>query len=545
MSQKVPSERRRSVVRVTIRAADCQDTGVGVVIARRPYVVLVPGHLLGLLEEGRSTSVLVDGAPCGGATILPSPALGRDCLSVLRLHGHGKCARGVVPIHVPKSPDNLSVGQSVSTRSPLHEPGMKGRIIDVRDRADGVSIVTDIPISSGDSGSPVLASGRLVAVCQGMMRRFGIDSAVAVPLSQDGLRELRGLRRRFRANLITALGAALLAAIIAFAGFTVYSLNTFTLASIRVSEDGGELIGMNAQKLTLHSSWIRSFDTPIRRTEVYSSQVDGAADRIAVGTQYANGINGAICVLDSAGRTLWSYAVPDGECIYASSTETYDGYLVDVIHVADLDQDGSNEILVAFVHVNHEPCKLVVFDRSGTLLAEYWHPGYIRTIATGLVGGEDAPLVVLSASNNALATEWWNPQTLFAFRKTNISGQGPPYDYLGAATRDDIPHGSELWYLVIDNPDPDRIRAKCREIDIRDFDGDGVNDIQAALTDGRFYRLDENGATVSVKLGDAFQRDFPGLQAPPLIDVWAYIAALRGDAVSADRSLTDLPGERE
>jgi hypothetical protein len=209
---------------------------------------------------------------------------------------------------------------------------------------------------------------------------------------------------------------------------------------------------------------------------------------------------------------------------------------VDVIHTADLDQDGSNDVLAAFVHNHHEPCKLVAFDGNGTILGEYWHPGYIRTIGSGPVGPNGDMLVVASASNNALANDWWNPQTIFAFRGTDIAGQGPPYDYLGAANRPDIPHGSELWYKVILNPDPERIRAKCTEIDIRDFNGDGVNDIQAVLNDGRFYWLDEDGTTLSIKLGDFFRRDFPGVEPPPLVDVGSYLRQLREGNEGSDTS---------
>jgi len=83
--------------------------------------------------------------------------------------------------------------------------------------------------------------------------------------------------------------------------------------------------------------------------------------------------------------------------------------------------------------------------------------------------------------------------------------------------------GTEIWYHVIINIDPEFRRAKCYELDIQDFDGDGEQEIQAALTDGRFYYLDASGSQVNVTQGDSYQRDFPGIDPPPLADLWEYL----------------------
>jgi hypothetical protein len=98
----------------------------------------------------------------------------------------------------------------------------------------------------------------------------------------------------------------------------------------------------------------------------------------------------------------------------------------------------------------------------------------------------------------------------------------PPYDYLGAGDREDLRPGTELWYKDILHPDPDRFRAKCYSIEIRDIFGDGASLIQAAVEDSRFCYLNEVGETVHVKLGDHWHRDYPGEEAPPLVDFWDY-----------------------
>ncbi len=521
MFRKTESDDRLSVAQVMIQAADCQDSGIGVVVARRPFALLIPSHLIELVEQGQSRAILINGIRYEGAKILPVPALQRDHLSILQFRK--KRPRDLISAHLPRQSVQLRPDQSILLQRPAPESDTIGKVLDVRERGDGVSVITNIEVSAGDSGSPLLVSGQLAAVCQGMIHREGAGTAVAVPLSHDSLSELRKLRHRHQIGLLSVLCAALLAVAVMFGGFALYSANTFSLASIEVPEDGNMVLARNAQALTLRSSWSRSFDTPIRRSLAFSSRVGGDRNRIAVGTAYEDGIDGAINLLDSNGNIVWSYSVPDGECIYSTTELTFDGYLVDTIHIADLNEDGLNELLVAFVHNYFEACKLLVFDLSGEILAEYWHPGSIQTIATGRVGEANDVMVVVSASNNAIKTDWWNPQTLYAFRGLDIAGQGPPYDDLaGGGGGEYFSPGTELWYYIIVNIDPDFVRANCYEICIDDFDGDGVNEIQAALTDGRFYYLDGSGAQTRIDLADRFHRDFPDVDPPQLVDIWEY-----------------------
>jgi hypothetical protein len=159
---------------------------------------------------------------------------------------------------------------------------------------------------------------------------------------------------------------------------------------------------------------------------------------------------------------------------------------------------------------------------KGEILAEFWHPGYIRTIVTGKVGVSDDVFVVVSASNNAIKNEWWNPQTLFAFRGLDISGQAPPYTGSSGSPSALAP-SHELWTWVIVNEDPENTRARCTDFNLVDLDGDGLREIQVPLSDGRFYALNESGDVVGVELGDRYVQAFPNSSPPPLVELWEYI----------------------
>ena len=510
------------VVRIAIRANGSEDRGVGIVVRRRPLALLVPSHLIVLLEEGAVDSIHVDGVPYDRARILPTPALGIDHLSVLGFDGPADRRVRGIPF-VRSSAPAVSSGQDVAVCVPSDpsEPFRTGRIVDVREARQQISLQTDVPLDHGESGSPIFVDDRLIGVCQGRSVEGPIGHAIAIPFSDDALAELRRIQRQGRMRRLAIAGAVLLTLTIALVGFAVQSWLGFVPGSVEVSEDGGMLTVHNARPITLRSTWTRAFDTPIQRYLPIIGD-DGAIDAIAVGTTIENGVDGAIHLLDRIGRTLWSYAIPDGECIYSSSQETFDRFLVNDIHAADLDGDGASELLVSFVHEHFYPCKLVVFDPAGEILAEYWHHGYIRTLTVDHVGSsgavEAAPLVVLSASNNALKTSWWNPQVLFAFRGLDISGQSPPYLGTNGSSEDTAP-GSELWYRLIVNIDPELKRAKGYKLDILDSDGDGVAEIRASLTDGRFYYLDEHGTQLRVDLGDRFLQDFGDVEIPRLEEI--------------------------
>lgn len=135
----------------------------------------------------------------------------------------------------------------------------------------------------------------------------------------------------------------------------------------------------------------------------------------------------------------------------------------------------------------------------------------------GQVGHEPAPLVV-SARNNAIKTDWWNPQALFAFGGLDIAGQTPPHSGSNGGGGG-LKARTELWCRVIEDVDPELKRAKCYKIDVVDSNGDGAAEIRAALTDGRFNYLGEHGIERRVDLGDQFLKGFPDAAPPPLTEL--------------------------
>lgn len=517
-----------SVVRVVVQAANCQDSGIGIVIARHPLTLLVPSHVIELVSEGRSKGIQINGVNYENAKILPAQALQRDHLSVLQFPK--RTHRDLSPAHLPKRGLLFTPGQPISLQRVSSESSASGRVVDVREHGQGKSIITDIEVSTGDSGSPLLVSGKLAAICQGMIQNEGSGNAVAVPLSSDSLAELKRVGRRHRVSVVGTLLAIFMTAFLSLVGFALYSSTSFTLAGVEVSQDGNSVTATNAQAITLHSSWTKPFYPTIRESLALASKTGGNLDRVAIGTNCGDDVGGSFTLLDSRGHQRWSYAVPNGECIYSTETVAYNNFLVGGIYTADLNQDGHTELLVTFMHDHFFPCKLVVFSMAGDILAEFWHPGYIRTIVASKVAESDDILVIASASNNRLKTDFWNPQTLFAFRGLDISGQAPPYTGTSGSPSELAP-SHELWTWVIVNVDPLLKRAICSSFNIVDTNGDGIDDIQAVLSDGRFYNLSESGEVLSVDWGDRYDEMFPDGPVPALVELWDYIEKNKPDTL--------------
>jgi len=505
-----------TAVRLIVRSKEYEDAGVGIAISRRPFILLVPDHVLTVMEQGADT-ILVDDQEFPDARRLPAPALAEDHLALLQLGG--KALKNVAPARLPRSPVDLTIGRPIRMIS-VGSTSRFGTVAEIQMHGEQWSVVTDVDVRPGESGSALMVGDELAGVCQGRVTTDQGGRAVAVPLSCDALRELRTVRNRRGVRTLTVLTSLLLIAALGFGAIAVRSSTTFALAGVEVEEGSSTITARNGQVLTFRSSWSRAFETRIRRFEMISPEVGGEPSHVAVGTIPEDGTNGAFILLDELGAELWRYSVPDGECIYQSSSKTYDLYLVDLIYCEDPDADGENELLVVFVHDHHEPCKLVVFEFSGEIIAEYWHPGYIRTMAVGSVGDPASPpLVVVSSSNNAIKTSWWNPQTLFAFDGLNISGQAPPYEGASGPPAA-LAEGTEVWYRILHNIDPERLRALIYKIDIDDYSGDGRNEIRAATSDGRFYYVNEHGDTLWVERADRWYQEFDDATPPPPLTVF-------------------------
>ena len=334
----------RSVVSVVVSSSEGEDRGVGVVFSERPLTILVPLHLVVTLEADSDVRVLINGEEWTNPRLLKTPGLERDDLGLLRLSGGG--ARGLSGVRLPRHAPAVVAGQAVSLYA-SHDGRLdsrEGHILEVTRQGDGSTILTDIAVSPGDSGSALVADNQLVGICQGMQPGEGAGNAIGVPLSNESLRELRRFRQRAGVRWLIGLLGGILVVLVGLVTFWGVSQQTFVIGGIERMEDARSLRVSNARTFSLAPFWTRTFASPIFCYSHVAECPGGCCSHVAVGTSSVDGDFGALTLLDSRGDIEWSYEVPDGECIYVSDEEVYDGFFPDLLLSGDLDGDGTNEL---------------------------------------------------------------------------------------------------------------------------------------------------------------------------------------------------------
>ena len=189
-------DKQLAMVNVSIKSKLTEDRGVGIVIVRHPMTLLVPLHLITALDDDPTAQLAVNGYVYAQTTVSSSPELERDELALIRLRGPRRGAFG--PIRIPRREVRLRPGQKIAISAAANSanPVRLGAIVEVRERTHGTTVVTDIEVEHGDSGSALLVNRQLVAVCQGMVPNEHGGVAIAMPLSARTLEQLWKLRRR-------------------------------------------------------------------------------------------------------------------------------------------------------------------------------------------------------------------------------------------------------------------------------------------------------------------------------------------------------------
>jgi hypothetical protein len=503
--------------KIIIRSEQYEELGSCIILQTRPLTVLVPSHVCVSIEDGTAQSIVVDTIEYGEFRLLPTPFLEREHLSIIRFKGNA--FKNLDSVAIPRRPASLVEGcpvECLKQTSDEASPSVHGELTRIIKKGTETTLITSLPASPGDSGSPLLAKKQLVGICVGMTATDDGNKAVAVPLSQVALREIRNItlhRSRF------AVFATLAVVLLLLSGLVVRSWTTFDIAGVDGPMNSSQseiktpntITAQNSQLLTFRSTWSRTFPTSIRWWVPFSSTsgID-RIDYIVIGTRAEEGTHGSLFLLDNMGRTVWSYTVPDGNCVYSNDKETFNGFNVYRAFVGDLTGDGQNEVLASFVHDFWYPCEILIFSLSGEVLGEYWHPGYVRTFAIGKVGNSETPMLIMTGSNNRFRAldSPWNPQGLMAFDVAALSGEAPPYTGSGE-------QGNVLWYYLLPDVDAEH-KSSIVDIVIADSDGDGITELLARTSDDRFYYLNEDGEVLRVELGDEYLKEFGNIAAPEL-----------------------------
>ncbi len=254
------SRLRNSAVRIVAHSSEGGAIiGTGVVLWRRPLLVLTAAHVLEVLEKDTTPAITIDGVPHLLRRDIRLPGGQEDLISVLSTRG--RIQRWICSARLPRRPLPLSDGQTIALEV---EAGgyckrIEGQVLEVVREGGDETIYLDVPISEGDSGAPVFANSVLAGVCQarGAASKGGL--AIANPLAADSLAEIRqlvGEARRPRVVLAAILACCVLASLGAFiwrGGFSPQvGIDCRIHPQVSVSLDGAKVHYMPGEALSLH-----------------------------------------------------------------------------------------------------------------------------------------------------------------------------------------------------------------------------------------------------------------------------------------------------
>jgi DNA-binding transcriptional regulator YiaG len=175
-------------------------------------------------------------------------------------------------------------------------------------------------------------------------------------------------------------------------------------ASFRV--EPSRLVVLNAAGREL---WRASFDEPLN-LEAYSSALreekrrfwtgdlngDGSKRVLFAKTPSGMGGSSYLVCFDERGVEQWRFR--PGRPVSSPVESFADTFAVANFMVAPLGPDGANEIIVTSVQLPYYPDQVVLLSRTGKVLSEYWHSGYLEHIA---VMGHDIYLAGVSNGYHA------------------------------------------------------------------------------------------------------------------------------------------------
>jgi len=145
-------------------------------------------------------------------------------------------------------------------------------------------------------------------------------------------------------------------------------------------------------------------------------------------------------------------------------------YIVDA-KIADVDNDGRDEVITIARHSPYYPGQVAVFDDNCNLKGRYWNPGHLYSLVLSDIDADGIPELIVGGTNNDLLPGLTVP-VIFALDGTSVSGQAPPY------YGNNVPPGSPRWYTQVngDNGGIKKISFSGNKIlGNTGVDGSGIN----------------------------------------------------------------------
>jgi hypothetical protein len=215
-----------------------------------------------------------------------------------------------------------------------------------------------------------------------------------------------------------------------------------------------------------------------------------------------------ICFSDK-GKILWEHHA--GRRMTYGSKEYSADYKISAINVADLDGDGTDEILVIGRHIPYFPTQIVLLDHTGRSLGEYWHSGGIADYAFLDLDADGNKEVILAGLNN----EWRSP-CCAVLDLSQFKGASPQTeDYY---TCQGVENGFEKYYFLFPRNSLDlSIDLNNAVTKVDTFENKIITFVSKYAP--IIYEFDFDMQLVGIDLTHQFMNDFENLKKAGEIDL--------------------------
>ncbi len=230
------------------------------------------------------------------------------------------------------------------------------------------------------------------------------------------------------------------------------------------------------------------------------ADLDGDGSReVVVGVDNGGEDTGKVIAFDCKGDRSWS-------------TDTgppfnYDGGHGDrmvVTRLAAGDLFGSGQQQIVSLSQDSQgfyPSRLCIFDSDGRLRSSYWHPGHLHRLAFGSETPGDAKRIFVSGVNNDLRSAFQAGGNVpVVFMLDPHSVGGEAPPYAGRSGR-----GTELWYGLLVPSVVSPPGLEISRLEVLDRDRDGRNEINIWSNKSHILYLGFNGRLIESSLGDGAQ----------------------------------------
>lgn len=222
------------------------------------------------------------------------------------------------------------------------------------------------------------------------------------------------------------------------------------------------------------------------------ADLDGDGSKeVVLGVQERGEDTGKVIALDARGNVLWS---TDTASPYNYSGARSGKMAINALETADLFKRGKRQVVALSIDAQgwYQSC-LTIIESDGRILSSYWHPGHLHHLAIGARSASEPLRIAVAGVNNDLRSVLKTKDSVpGVFLLDPLAVSGEAPPYLGKTKA-----GSHVWYGIIAPTDNEVDR-----LDVVDRDGDHQNEISVWTRMGHVLYLNFDGKVIGRAGGD-------------------------------------------